>query len=78
MNVPSSITAEQIAQVEQSMVDRNGAIFCTFGDQQVSFASYKDLREWLGEARRLIALQDPAATGGSGSTTRYAATRKGV
>jgi len=76
MNVPSSITAEQIAQVEQSMVDRNGAIFVTFGDQQVSFASYKDLREWLGEARQQLARNAAAATGGS--MTRYAATRKGV
>lgn len=75
MSVPT-FTEEQLAALEQGMIDRKGAIFATFGDQQISFASYGDLQNWIGERRRELAQAAAAAAGGS--TTRYAATSKGV
>lgn len=76
MTAPTSFTAEQIAQFEQSLIDRNGVMFATFGDQQVSFTSYADAMTFLAEMRRAVA----AAQGGTagGSVTRYASMRKGA
>lgn len=68
----TSYTAAQIAEFEQSLVDRKGVVTATFGDQQVQFASYSDALEFLREMRNAV-----AATAGT-SKTRYAATSKGV
>lgn len=71
----TSYTQEQITQFEQSLIARNGVIFATFGDQQVSFISYADAQAFLADMRQQVALQ--AATS-RGSTTRYGVTGKGV
>lgn len=73
----SSFTQEQIDDFERTLVDRKGVVFATFGDQQMSFTSYEDAMTFLAEMRRQLTAQEAAAAGRS-SSTRYAATSKGV
>jgi hypothetical protein len=68
----TSYTAAQIAEFEQTLVERKGVLTASFSDQQVQFTSYEDAMKFLAEMRRQVA----AAAGTP--TTRYAATSKGV
>jgi len=63
-----AFTQAQIEAFEQQLVDRQGVQSVTFADQQMTFASYAEAKDFLAVMRRQV----------SGSTTRYAATSKGV
>ena len=67
----TSYTQAQIAQFEQSLVERKGVLTASFDDQQMQFTTYADAMAFLAEMRRQVA----AVTG---TTTRYAAADKGV
>ncbi len=68
-----AITQAQIDAFEQALIDRNGAIDFTYGDQSVRFETLEEARAHLAWMKQQ--LQASQQTVGR---VRYAATSKGV
>jgi hypothetical protein len=65
-------TQGDIETLKQAILARKGARSITFSDQSVTFDSIDDMLKLLG------VMQNEVTSTAGGSTTRYAATRKGV
>ncbi len=65
-------TQADIETLKTAILDRKGARSITFSDQSVTFDSIDDMLKLLS------VMQGDVTTTAGGSTTRYAATRKGV
>jgi hypothetical protein len=66
-----AITQADIDAIEQSLVDRKGALSVTFEDQTINFGTIESYRAWLADMKRQVGLS-------AGPTTRYIATSKDV
>jgi hypothetical protein len=65
-------SAVDIETLKAAILDRKGARQITFADQSVTFDSIDDMRKLLAD------MQADVNTASNRSSTRYAATRKGV